>query len=203
VSEAAYTHLRDDPQLGPLVTEHGPLTIEPADDFFRRFCVSILRQQVSMESAAATRERLFSRIEVTPEGVLAADETTLRDAGLSRQKTRYVRNIATAFREHGYSQDYFADMDDDAVRAELTDITGVGEWTANMQLMFSLGREDVFPVGDLGIRKGLQALFEADLSRAAMVERADRWRPYRSYASVYLWRIEEDIAESVAEVERA
>jgi DNA-3-methyladenine glycosylase II len=203
VSEAAYTHLRDDPHLGALVTEHGPLTIEPSDDFFRRFLISILRQQVSMESAAATRERLFSRIEVTPEGVLAADEATLRDAGLSRQKTRYVQNLARAFRDHGYSREYFADMDDDAVRGELTDITGIGAWTANMQLMFSLGREDVFPVGDLGVRKGMQAVFEADLSRAEMVERADRWRPYRSYASVYLWRVEEDIEESVAEVERA
>jgi DNA-3-methyladenine glycosylase II len=180
--------LRADEHVGPLVAEHGELQLEPADDFFQRFVTSILRQQVSMASAAATRERLFAAVEMTPEGVIAADESTLEDAGLSRQTTRSVKNIATAFRDRGYSHSYFEGMTDDEVRAELTSITGVGEWTANMQLMFSLDREDVFPVGDLGIRKGMQDLFEADLTRAEMVDRAERWAPYRSYASLYLWR---------------
>lgn len=194
--------LRSDPALRPLIEEHGRLTIEPAADFFARFVTSILRQQVSMESAAATRERLFDAIEVTPAGVLAADPATLRDAGLSAAKTRYVRNVAEAFRERGYSTAYFEGMDDEAVMEKLTAITGVGPWTARMQLLFSLGRGDVFPVGDLGVRKGMWALFGEDMTRAEMVERAERWAPYRSYATVYLWRIEEDIAESVAEVER-
>jgi len=182
--------LRADTKLGPVVEDVGVLRVEPAEDFFARFVVSILRQQVSMESAAATRERLFDAIEVTPGGVLGADDEILRDAGLSRQKTRYVNNVARAFVENGYSRAYFEGMDDDAVRAELTSITGVGTWTADMQLLFSLGRPDVFPVGDLGIRKGMARLFE-DLAvddRAAMRGRADRWAPYRSYASLYLWR---------------
>jgi DNA-3-methyladenine glycosylase II len=200
--EDPITSLRSDPALCPLIEEHGRLTIEPAADFFARFVTSILRQQVSMESAAATRERLFDAIEVTPAGVLAADPATLRDAGLSAAKTRYVRNVAEACRERGYSTAYFEGMDDEAVMEELTAITGVGPWTARMQLLFSLGREDVFPVGDLGVRKGMWALFGEDMTRAEMVERAERWAPYRSYATVYLWRIEEDIEESVAEVER-
>jgi len=200
MSEDAIATLRDDGYLGPLVEAHGPLTIEPADDFYRRFVVSIVRQQVSMASAAATRERLFAAVDPTPAAMLAADEETLREAGLSRQKARYVRTVATAFEERGWSTEFFADMDDEEARAELTDVTGVGEWTANMQLLFSLGRADVFPVGDLGIRKGMATLFDADLTRAEMVERAERWRPYRSYASLYLWRVEEDIAQSVAEV---
>ncbi|WP_247009510.1 DNA-3-methyladenine glycosylase family protein [Halorientalis litorea] len=200
MSEDAIATLRDDDYLGPLVEAHGPLTIEPADDFYRRFVVSILRQQVSMASAAATRERLFEAVDPTPAAMLATDEATLREAGLSRQKARYVRTVATAFEERGWSTEFFADMDDDEARAELTDVTGVGEWTANMQLLFSLGRADVFPVGDLGIRKGMETLFDADLTRPAMVERAERWRPYRSYASLYLWRVGEDITESVAEV---
>jgi DNA-3-methyladenine glycosylase II len=195
--------LRDDPDIGPLVETHGELTIEPAEDFFQRFLTSIVRQQVSMASAAATRERLFDAVEVTPAGVLAADDETLRDAGLSRQKTRYVNNIAEAFEERGLSRQSFAGMDDEAVADELTEITGVGEWTAQMQLMFSLGRQDVFPVGDLGIRKGVQTLVDEELTRAEMCEYAQRWAPYRSYASLYLWRVEEDIAESVEEVESA
>jgi DNA-3-methyladenine glycosylase II len=153
-----------------------------------------------MASAAATRDRLFAAVDVTPEGVLAADDSVLRDAGLSRQKTRYVNEVAAAFDEHSYSVDYFAGMDDDAVRAELTGITGVGQWTANMQLLFSLGRQDVFPVGDLGVRKGFSNVVGEGYDRAEMVEYAETWAPYRSYATLYLWRVEEDIAESVAEV---
>nr|WP_240137581.1 DNA-3-methyladenine glycosylase 2 family protein [Salinigranum salinum] len=182
-----------------LIDEHGELGIEPAEDLFARLVTSILRQQVSMASAAATRERLVAAVELTPEGVLAADESTLKDAGLSRQKTRYVKNVAEAFLENGYAHESFRGMDDEAVVDELTSITGVGRWTAEMQLLFSLGRPDVFPVGDLGIRKGMRTLY-GDLSREEMVEMAEPWRPYRSYASLYLWRVKEDIAESVAEV---
>ncbi|WP_135825994.1 DNA-3-methyladenine glycosylase family protein [Halorussus ruber] len=200
MTEQAIAELRADPDLGPLVAEYGPLTIEPAADFYRRFVVSILRQQVSMASAAATRERLFDRVEPTPEAVLAADPQVLRDAGLSRQKTEYVRNVAEAFIEEGYSLDYFAGVPDDEVLAELTAIKGVGTWTAKMQLMFSLGRPDVFPVGDLGIRKGIEAVLGTEMTRTEMVEAAQRWAPYRSYASLYLWRADEDITESVGEV---
>jgi len=192
--------LAADEYLGPLVERHGPLTIEPATDFFQRFVVSVLRQQVSMASAAATRERLFEAIEVTPEGVLAADDAALRDAGLSRQKTRYVNNIAEAFADGRVSRDALAGLSDDAVRDVLTEITGVGTWTANMQLMFSLGREDVFPVGDLGIRKGMESVFGEELTRGEMRTKAERWAPYRSSASLYLWRAEEEITESVADV---
>lgn len=188
--------LREDAYLGPLVEAHGPVTVEPAEDFFARFVTSILRQQVSMASAAATRERLFDAVTVTPEGILDADPELLRDAGLSAAKTDYVRNVAEAFLAEGYSRSYFDGMTDAEVVAELTTIKGVGEWTANMQLLFSLGRPDVFPVGDLGIRKGMENVFDEELTRAEMVERAERWAPYRSYASRYLWRAEDD---SVAE----
>ncbi len=196
----ALAELSDDDRLGPVIDRHGPLTIEPADDPFERLVVSILRQQVSMASAAATRERLFDAVEVTPGGLLAADESTLKDAGLSRQKTRYVRNVAEAFADNGWDHEAFAAMSDGEVREELTAITGVGEWTANMQLLFTLGRPDVFPVGDLGVRKGMEELHGREMSRAEMVEEAERWAPYRSYASLYLWRAKEDIAASVDEV---
>jgi DNA-3-methyladenine glycosylase II len=200
MTDEAIVALREDPDLGSLVAEYGPMTIEPADDFYRRFVVSILRQQVSMASAAATRERLFDSVEPTPEAMLVADEQLLRDAGLSRQKTEYVRNVAEAFIEEDYSVEYFAGWSDDEVVAELTSIKGVGTWTAKMQLMFSLGRPDVFPVGDLGIRKGIEKVLNAEMTRAEMVEVAERWAPYRSYASLYLWRADEDITESVGEV---
>ena len=200
MSDSPHDALRTDPDIGPLVEGHGELTLDPADDMFRRLVVSLCRQQVSMPSAAATRDRLFDAIEVTPEGVLAADDQLLRDAGLSRQKTRYVNEVAGAFSEHGYSIGYFDGMGDDAVRATLTDITGIGQWTANMQLLFSLGRADVFPVGDLGVRKGFASVVGGGYERPEMVEYAERWAPHRSYATLYLWRAQEDIEESVAEV---
>lgn len=156
-----------------------------------------------MASAAAMRERLFDAVEVTPEEILGADVDVLRDAGLSQAKARYVKNVAEAFVERDYSREYFADMSDDAVIDELTTITGVGEWTAEMQLMFALGREDVFPVGDLGIRKGMRDLVDPDLTRAEMIDYSERWSPYRSYASLYLWRAEDDAPEDVPDAEQA
>ena len=200
MTDSPHDALRDDEDIGPLVAAHGELTLDPAEDLFERLVVSILRQQVSMASAAATRERLFDTVEVTPAGVLAASDDVLSDAGLSRQKTRYVNEVAEAFQEHGYSIESFAQVDDEAVRERLTAITGVGEWTANMQLLFALGREDVFPVGDLGIRKGFRTVVGEEYDRAAMADYATRWAPYRSYASLYLWRAEEDIAAAVDEV---
>lgn len=202
MTDDPHAFLREDPALGPVVEKHGPLALDPADDFFARFVTSVLRQQVSMASAAAIRERLFNRVEVSPTGLLAADQETLRDCGLSSQKTQYVRNIAAAFHD-GLSREVLADLSDEAARAELIAIKGVGRWTADMQLIFALGREDVFPVGDLGIRKGMARLF-ADLDvedRDAMVETAERWAPFRSYASLYLWRVAEPNADPVPEVE--
>jgi DNA-3-methyladenine glycosylase II len=200
MSDSPHETLRSDPDIGPLVEAHGELTLDPTPDLFERLVISILRQQVSMASAAATRERLFDAVTVTPQGIKDADDEILRDAGLSRQKTRYVNEVADAFLEHDYSLAYFEDASDDEIREELTAITGVGDWTANMQLLFAFGREDVFPVGDLGIRKGFEAVVGEGYSRAEMREYAERWSPYRSYASLYLWRASEDIAESVEEV---
>lgn len=194
--------LWDDAYIGPLIDRYGRLELEPAEDMFRRLVVSVLRQQVSMASAEATRARLFEAVEVTPEGVLAAETETLRECGLSRQKAGYVHNIAEAFASE-YDSAYFEALDDDDVIEELTDIKGVGEWTAQMQLLFSLGRPDVFPVGDLGVRKGMEMLFDDEMSREEMVDRAERWKPYRSYATLYLWRVDEDVADAVAEVVEA
>ena len=187
MSQDAVSFLRDDPDIGPLVAEHGEVTLQPAADLFKRLVVSVLRQQVSMASANATRQRLEDAVEITPEALLRTEQSTLRDVGLSRQKASYVHNIADAVIEHGYSREYFEGMSDDAVIAELTSIKGVGSWTAKMQLVFSLGRPDVFPVEDLGIRNGMRAVCGDDLDRSRMVEIAERWRPYRSYAALYLW----------------
>ncbi|WP_049987146.1 DNA-3-methyladenine glycosylase family protein [Halobellus rufus] len=182
--------IRTDPELGSLVDEHGELPIGTAEDEFERFVVAIVNQQLSVESAAAIRERLFDRIEVTPAGVREADESTLRDVGLSGQKIEYVRNVADAFEDGDLTREGLDGVADETVIDRLTDIRGVGVWTGKMYLISVLGRPDVFPVEDLGIRKGMAELygFEED-DREGMVDHAERWRPYRSYASRYLWRV--------------
>lgn len=180
--------LREDPELGPLVEHHGPIALEPADDPFERLVVAVVNQQLSTQSAAAIRDRLFERFEVAPQAMLAADEDALREIGLSGQKVEYVRNIAAAFDDGTLSRERLAAMSDDEVVAALTEIRGVGEWTAKMALIFVLARADVFPVEDLGIRKAMAALYGFDVDdRAGMTEHAERWRPHRSYASRYLW----------------
>ena len=189
MSDDAIAHLRDDPDLGHLVQEHGTVTLEPTDDLFERMVRSVVSQQVSTAAAASIRERLYDAVDITPRAVLAANDDTLREAGLSRQKVEYVRNIAEAFEAHGYSVHYFEGMDDDAVVTELSSIKGVGTWTAKMQLMFGLARPDVFPVEDLGIRRGMEALYTPEMDRGEMCERAENWRPYRSYAALYLWKV--------------
>ena len=180
--------LASDDALAPLVAEHGPLAIEPADDVFERLVVSIIRQQVSMDAAAAIRERVFERFEVTPAAVLAADPDALRDAGLSAAKVEYVRAAAERFQQREYDRESFADLSTEAVLAELGEIRGIGPWTGKMFCLFCLGRPDVFPVEDLGVRKGMWQVADSDMSRNDMVERAEPWRPYRSYAALYLWR---------------
>ena len=183
----AYDLLRDDPDLGPYVEAHGALELEPAEDPFRRLVVSVINQQLSTQSAAAIRDRLFERFTIDPETMLAADEAALREVGLSGQKIDYVRSIAERFEADRLSMAAFEAMDDDAVIEELTSIHGIGVWTAKMFLIFVLAREDVFPVEDLGIRRGMEELF-GEMSRADMRAKAEDWRPYRSYASLYIWR---------------
>lgn len=186
--DEAATALREDPALEPYIEEYGPLELEHAEDLFERLVVSLLRQQVSIDAAAAIRERLFDRVEVTPAAMLGADDETLQDAGLSAAKVEYVNAVAQAFQQEGYDRAYFADLDDDAVMDELTEIRGVGPWTAKMFLLFALGRPDVFAVEDLGIRRGMEIACGGEMTRREMRERAGEWAPYRSYASLYLWR---------------
>lgn len=184
----AAASLQTDSALAPYVEEYGPLALDPAADPFQRLVVSILRQQVSIDAAGAVRERLFDTVDVSPESIPEADTETLTDVGLSEAKAEYVTAAADAFLEHDYSRAYFTAMDNAAVLDELTTIRGIGPWTAKMFLIYALGRQDVFPVEDLGIRRGVEIACDAEMTRGEMRSRAAAWEPYRSYASLYLWR---------------
>ncbi len=188
MDERAIDLLKGDTVIGPLIDTYGPLELQVADDPFERLVQSILRQQVSMEAADAIAERFFGAIDVSPPALAAANPEDLTEYGLSRQKATYVREVARAFHDNRYTKRYFVGLDDETVIDELTAIRGVGPWTAKMFLMFALGRADIFPVEDLGIRRAMTLHVDAELTRGEMAEYAERWRPVRSYASLYLWR---------------
>lgn len=190
-SEESHRALRTDETLSELIDRHGYLRIEPAEDSFQRLVLSIIRQQVSMASAAAMRERLFSQYELSPSAMIEASQSELQSVGLSEAKAAYIDAIANAFEEKGWSREFFATKDDQAVVDELTEIYGIGPWTAKMYLQFGLAREDVFPVEDLGIRKAMKSLYDTR-TRDEMKAKAEEWAPYRSIASLYLWRFTEE-----------
>lgn len=184
--------IRADPTLGRLVERYGPKQLTPADDFFKRFVQSILRQQISMAAADTIFERLRTEIRIDPESIAHTDEATLTGCGLSQRKATTIRAVAEAFQSRGWSRSYFSGVDDAAVVNELTTVSGVGVWTAKMQLLFSLARQDVFPVEDLGVRQSMQQLYADEMTRAEMYSTAEAWRPYRSLATLYLWEVVDD-----------
>jgi DNA-3-methyladenine glycosylase II len=195
MDDEARVTLRADPQMATLIDRHGPVTLEPAENEFRRLARSIINQQLSTASATAVRERTFAELgQVTPESVLDAEEDDLREAGLSEAKIEYLRESAQAFLDRDLSREGLDHLDDETVVDRLTEIRGIGEWTAEMYLMFVLGREDVLPLGDLAVRRGIQQLYGdgTELSRADMREIGRAWQPYRSYGTRYVWLEYED-----------
>ena len=183
----SHRHLQSEDVFASLIDQHGYLALQPAEDSFKRLVRSIVRQQVSMAAADAMCEQLFTRFDVNPTRMIEVDPAALTEAGLSGAKAEYVNNVAHAFVQRGWSREYFQSKTDEEVIEELVQVTGIGPWTAKMYLQFGLGREDVFPVEDLGIRRAHEELF-GDETRAEMRSRATGWAPYRSIASLYLWR---------------
>lgn len=196
----AHDHLRGT-DLGPLVEEYGDLELDPSDDLFERLVVSIVKQLISTDDAQAIVARLREEYEITPEAMLAADEAELRDLGLSGQKVGYVRNAAEWWADNDPGRERFESASGEEVVSTLTEISGVGDWTAEMVLMLGLGREDVLPLDDLALRNAFELVF-GDEDRAAMRDRAEPWRPYRSYATLYLWTryVDEELAMDVEEL---
>jgi len=195
----AFEQLREaDKVMGALVKEHGHL-----DDYQRRrgrpkdaygaLVRSIVGQQLSTKAARTIYERLTERFgghTPTPAELLEADPEDIRAAGLSRPKVAYLRDLAEHVEDGELDLEHLAELPDDEVIAQLTAIKGLGVWTAHMFLIFHLGRPDVLPVGDLGIRRAAQIEYGLDdLPDAAELEAlAEPWRPYRSLACLYLWR---------------
>lgn len=191
---AASRHLaRRDARLAPLIRRVGPCRLERRGDPYRALVRSILHQQIAGAAARAIegRVRAFGRGRIpSPEALLALPEARLREAGLSRQKAASVRGVAEAFADRRLDARRLRRLGDAEVVDALTQLRGVGEWTAHMLLISSFGRPDVLPVGDYGVRKAAMLLYGLPaLPKPRELEAiGEAWRPYRSIASWYLWR---------------
>lgn len=159
--------------------------------YFQRLCREIIGQQLSGKAASTINSRfeaLFNGKEITPDNLLRFPDQTLRDAGMSWAKVSYVKNIATAYSLNSVAFDKFNMLTDEEIIKELTSIKGVGPWTAEMFLMFTLGREDVFSHGDLGLRKGFSKVYGIEKPTKIQIEEVvTKWSPYKSYGSFTLW----------------
>jgi DNA-3-methyladenine glycosylase II len=192
---AAREHLgRADPVLAKLVATlpEPSLEVEVEEDRFLSLVGAIVSQQLSVKAAATIEARLHALFPegMTPAGILAVEPDLLRQSGLSGAKTRYVRDLAEQVATGTLNLAALDNVDDEGVVQLLTAVKGIGRWTAEMFLIFSLGRPDVLPVGDLGFRAALRTLYGlADLPGKDESEAiASLWHPYCSIATLYLWR---------------
>ncbi|HEV8378223.1 MAG TPA: DNA-3-methyladenine glycosylase [Tepidisphaeraceae bacterium] len=190
----ATDHLsRVDPKLARVMARAGPCTLKPGGDCFIALCRAIISQQISGVVAKAIVKRfkkLFPRSRPTAKHLLTLTDDQLRSAGLSRQKMAYLRDLAAHFADGKVPIRRFSKMTDEEIIQSLIPIKGIGRWTAEMFLIFVLNRPDLLPVDDLGVRKGFQKVYglRSEPKAAKMIEIAQKWRPWRTIGSWYMWR---------------
>jgi DNA-3-methyladenine glycosylase II len=179
-----------------LIKDHGEVELTKKKNAYLHLCLSILSQQLSTKVARVIKDRFLALYEgkfPTPQQIIDTPVTTLRGIGFSNAKASYIHNVALFAMEQGMEDRKLSKMSDEEVIDYLVPIKGVGRWTVEMLLMFTLGREDVFAVDDLGIQNAMINLYGLDKTdkkkmKAEMIEIAEQWKPFRSYACLYLWR---------------
>jgi len=192
--ERGVKHLRRaDPVLRTVIRRAGPFTLKLKQDRFQALVFSIVSQQISGKAALAIRKRLLDRVGpdgLTPENIAVLPLEELRAVGLSKQKASYIQDLAGRVHQGELPLRRLARLSDDDVIEALIQVRGIGVWTAHMFLIFSLGRLDVMPHGDYGVRSAIQRLYDLpNLPDRATCQRiAEPWRPYASIAAWYCWR---------------
>lgn len=187
--------LSKDKKLKKLIEEHGEIKIRKRKNVPLRLCASIMSQQLSVKVAEVIYRRfleLYGKEEPTPAQILDTPHETLRGIGLSNSKVNYIKNVARFALENGMDDKKLAKMSDEEIIEYLIPIKGVGRWTVEMLLIFTLGREDVFAIDDLGVQNGMIKYFRLDNSnkkkfREDMVRKSAKWSPYRSFVCLHLW----------------
>jgi DNA-3-methyladenine glycosylase II len=188
----AHVH-KADPVIRPIIEVVGPITLRPARDRFAVLVRSIISQQISTAAAKTIRARLEALLKprgLSPANLARQSEAKLRAAGISRQKASYLADLARKVDDGTVPLELIGRLSDEEVIAKLTQIKGIGRWTAEMFLIFSLGRLDVLPVDDLGVRAAMRNLYGlSELpGKKQCHELAAPWRPYATVGSWYCWR---------------
>ncbi|MBD0293820.1 MAG: DNA-3-methyladenine glycosylase 2 family protein [Flavisolibacter sp.] len=190
------SHLSKDKKLKKVIAAQEPITLHHRMNIPLRLCASIMSQQLSTKVAEVLYKRfllLYGGNEPTPEQIVATPFEILRGIGLSNSKTQYVLNVAQFAMDHQLDDKKLMQLSDEEIIQLLTQIKGVGRWTVEMLLMFTLGREDVFSADDYGIQVTMTKLYNLDNSnkkafREQLMKIADKWSPFRTYACMHLWQ---------------
>jgi DNA-3-methyladenine glycosylase II len=183
-----------DPVMADAIVRVGPCMLTPNPDIFETLVDAIISQQISVKAADAIMARLRGATPgnlTTPEALMQLDHDALRAVGLSTQKARYIRDLSERVTSGTLNLANFEKLEDEEVITHLVAVKGVGRWTAEMMLIFSLGRPDVLPVDDLGFVEGVRESYglEARPTRKELLERGEAWRPYRTFATWYMWGV--------------
>ncbi len=188
------SHFRKvDPVLHATAIAVGPIEVKKSKTYFADLCDAVISQQLSTKAGATIVGRFFDlfpgRIP-TAEKILNIPSEKLRAVGMSNAKVKYIQALATAVKAQQIMLDAIDELSDAEVLVALTKVKGIGPWTAEMFLMFSLGREDVFSAGDLGLRRAIQRVYnlKSEPSPKKLASISKKWSPYRTYASRILWK---------------
>jgi len=196
--EAGIDLLKKDKNMQVLINKFGRPDLNPRQDYFQSLLRSIVFQQLSGKAAQTIYERFVDLIPKTsnhcPNEVLKLDREEMRKTGLSFRKIDYVRNLADFFENNSFQKKDVEKMSDQEISKELIQIKGIGQWTVDMFLMFTLNRADILPCKDLGIQKGIMKILNMNNlpSKKEMENCSRKWRPYRTIACWYLWRMVDD-----------
>lgn len=183
---------KNDPVMAQTIARVGPCTLSPNPNVFETLVDAIVSQQISVKAADAIVARLRAATGtglITPEALGQLDFEALRAVGLSTPKARYIRDLTERVLSTQLRLEELVHQDDEQVITNLIAVKGIGRWTAEMILIFSLGRPDVLPVDDLGFVEGVREAYNlpARPTRKEMLERGEAWRPYRTFATWYMW----------------
>ena len=195
IKKAVKYLMKSDPELIPLLDAFKIQDLQPETNYFKSLTRSIVYQQLSGKVAKTISDRFIALFKdksyPTPVDVINIDHEKLRSVGLSNSKAQYIKNIAHAFLDNPDTYDSLEKMDDQDIIDTLITIKGVGPWTAQMFLMFTLNRPDVFPVTDLGVQKGFKHYYKLSEmpTPGQMLKKSEQWAPYRTVVSLYFWRL--------------
>lgn len=190
IAKAEAALKNQDPKLGALITRQTLSPSERPTDYFAALCRSIIGQQVSVAAASAIYSRFEEITNLLPNRTLSITEEEIKIIGLSKQKTLYIKDLAQKFHDNPDVYEHLERQTDEQVIDELIKVKGIGAWTAQMFLMFTLQRPDVFAPDDVGLQRAMMQLYDWDeLPKKNDLETvAEAWKPYRTIASLHLWQ---------------